>query len=245
MSLPLNAVYHADCFDLLKGVADRSADLVVLDPNYQDWDDLIAKGIIEEARRILKPRGNVLLFTKKPYDFNLRNKVEPFFRNELIWRYKKNGNWYSKRMPIYAYQKIYWCCGEDFFFNPQTGIPHSEERKLPAFPPRAEPFIGYQADDKTVESCNTFRLDSPEYYYGGQFLKDFLDIPRKREGKIPTKPIELCQILVRCFSPIDGLVVDPFMGGGNIMLTASRERRSFIGGDVDEGCFKLASEKIK
>lgn len=245
MNHPLNSVYHTDCFDLLRGIDDKSADLVILDPNYQDWDTLMTKGLIEEALRVLKPRGNILMFTKKPYDHNLRVKVDSFFRNELIWRYKKNGNWYSKKMPIYSYQKIYWGCGSDFFFNPQTGIPHDKSRGIPEHPPLPEPFVGYADGDENLERCNTFGFDSPEYYHGGQFIKDFLDIPRKREGAIPTKPVELCQILIRCFSPIGGLVVDPFMGGGNIMLTASRERRKFIGGDIDEACFKLASEKIK
>ena len=237
MSHPLNSVYHTDCFDLLRGVDDKSADLVVLDPNYQDWDVLIAKGLFEESLRVLKPTGSILLFTKKPYDLNIRNKVDPYFRNELIWQYKTNGNWYSARMPIYTYQKIYWCCHANFFYNQQTGIPREGEEEQARLEAETHgSFIGYRADEP---------LYSAGHHLGGQFLKDFLDIPRKREGATPTKPIELCQILIRCFCPVGGLVVDPFMGGGNIMLTASREMRKFIGGDIDEACFKLASEKIK
>lgn len=233
MSVELNRVYQSDCFDLLKEVGDKSADLVVLDPNYQDWDALIARGLFEEALRVLKPTGSILLFTKKPYDLNIRNKVDPYFRNELIWKYKKNGNWYSTRMPIYTYQKIYWCCHADFFYNQQTGIPREGEEDQIIF---EEPFIGYRQDEP---------LHSAGHLRGGQFLKDFLDIPRKREGATPTKPIELCQILIRCFCPVGGLVVDPFMGGGNIMLTASKEKRQFVGGDLDEACYKLASSKIQ
>ena len=55
MSVELNKVYHRDCFELLRDVEDKSADLVVLDPNYQDWDDLIAKGLVEESLRVQKP----------------------------------------------------------------------------------------------------------------------------------------------------------------------------------------------
>ncbi len=238
MSVELNKVYHRDCFELLREVEDKSADLVVLDPNYQDWDDLIAKGLVEESLRVLKPTGNILLFTKKPYDFNLRNKINPFFRNELIWKYKKNGNWYSTRMPIYTYQKIYWCCHEGFFYNQQTGIPREgEEEQAMLESERDGQFIGYREDEP---------LYSSGHYRGGQFLKDFLDIPRKREnGTIPTKPTELCQILIRCFSPVGGLVIDPFMGGGNVVLTAMREQRRFVGCDLDASCVQFASEKIK
>lgn len=236
MPVEPNTIHQKDCFDLLREIGDGTADLVVLDPNYQDWDDLLARGLFEESIRVLKPTGNILLFTKKPYDLHLRNKIDPFFRNELIWKYKKNGNWYSHRMPIYTYQKIYWCCHADFFYNPQTGIPHDRTLGDERRQDQGDEFIGYGLDEQL------FTID---YAYGGQWLKDFLDIPRKRENKtIPTKPTELCQILIRCFSPLDGLVVDPFMGGGNVVFTAMRERRRFIGGDTDEACFKFASEKI-
>jgi DNA modification methylase len=235
--LKTNSIYKIDCFELLMAIEDKSADLVVLDPNYQDWDDLISMGLYEEALRVLKPTGNILLFTKKPYDFNLRNKINPTFRNEIIWQYKKNGNWYSNRMPIYTYQKIFWCCNKDFFYSQQTGIPRiGEEEQARNKAEVGGLFIGYKADE-----C----LYSAGHYIGGQFLKDLLDIPRKREGKIPSKPVELCQILIRCFSPIGGFVVDPFMGGGNVILTSSKENRNFIGGDIDEHCFKLVSEKLK
>ena len=238
MTIQPNTVHLKDCFELLKGIGDKTADLVLLDPNYQDWDDLIAKGIIEEARRLLKPTGNILLFTKKPYDLNLRVKVDPIFRNEIIWKYKKNGNWYSTRMPIYTYQKIYWCCGESFFYNQQTGIPQAgEEEQAMMETMTLGQFVGYRLDEP-LWSCEG-------RYRGGRVLKDFLDIPRSRENKtIPTKPIELCQILLRCFCPVGGLVVDPFMGGGNFILTAHKEGRQFIGGDIDESCFRLANEKV-
>jgi hypothetical protein len=35
------------------------------------------------------------------------------------------------------------------------------------------------------------------------------------------------------------------MGGGNVVLTASEEGRNFIGGDLDEACFKFALDKVK
>jgi DNA modification methylase len=237
MTVEVNTVYKKDCFELLGGLADNVADLIVLDPNYQDWDNLIEKGLVEETFRVLKKTGNVLMFTKKPHDFNLRNKINPVFRNEIIWKYKKNGNWYSYKMPIYTYQKIYWCCNKGFFYNPQTGFPHGTEISQAEFDYSniGKDFNGY-AEGEQLFSIN--------YDYGGQWLKDLLDIPRKREdGKTPTKPITLCQILIRCFSPVGGLVVDPFMGGGNFVVTAFNEQRDFVGCDIDEKCYLLSLEK--
>jgi hypothetical protein len=73
----------------------------------------------------LKDTGNLLLFTKKPYDFEVRKHIDYCYRNEIIWKYIKTGNWVSNAMPTYSYQKIFWCCGNKPYFNPRTGIKYS------------------------------------------------------------------------------------------------------------------------
>jgi hypothetical protein len=44
-------------------------------------------------------------------------------------------------------------------------------------------------------------------------------------------PYRLAHDIVRCFSPVRGLVCDPFVGAGTTALAAIREGRRFIGGD--------------
>lgn len=45
-------------------------------------------------------------------------------------------------------------------------------------------------------------------------------------------PYRLASDLVRCFCPVGGLVVDPFVGAGTTGLAAVTEGRRFIGGDL-------------
>lgn len=231
--MELNKIHQKDCFELLAGLDDNSADLIFLDPNYQDWGKLIADGLVGECFRILKETGNILMFTKKPYDYELRNQINYCFRNEIIWKYIKTGNWVSNKMPTYSYHKIFWCCGKDFFFNPRTGMPYSSNTK--------QGNKGYLVFDGYKEKSKPF-FNSEE----GVWLNDLLNIERKREdgGNIPTKPIELCQILIRCFSPKGGLIIDPFMGGGNILVTAKKEGRNYIGGDIEKSCFDFVTDKL-
>ena len=233
--MELNKIYNKDAFELLKSIDNESADLIILDPNYQDWNKFCKDGIIDLALEKLKKEGNLIMFTKKPYDFNLRNTINPYYRNEIIWKYIKTGNWVSNKLPTYSYQKIFWANkSKDNFFNPRTGMPYS--------PNTQQGNKGYLVFDGYKEKSKPFKNSNE-----GIWLNDFLHIERKREGegKIPTKPIKLCQIIIKCFCPKKGLVVDPFCGGGNIPKVARSEGVNFIAGDLDKYCVNYTKDKLK
>ena len=61
--LELNKIYNIDAFNLLSELEDESVDLLILDPNYQDWIDFNSRGLMVEAIRVLKQTGNILCFT--------------------------------------------------------------------------------------------------------------------------------------------------------------------------------------
>jgi site-specific DNA-methyltransferase (adenine-specific) len=231
--LKLNTVNEIDCFDLLQGLEDNSADLIVLDPNYQDWEMLIDKRIIELSLSKIKPTGNILMFTKKPYDHKLRCYIDVWFRNEFIWNYIKTGNWVSNGMPTYSYHKIFWCCKDKSYFNPRTGIKYSANT---------------QQGNKGYMTFQGYRKKSKffENHPDGIWLNDLLQIERSREnnGKTPTKPLKLCQILTKCFCPKNGLLIDPFMGAGNFIVSAKKEKVNFIGGDIEPNLVNFVKDKL-
>jgi hypothetical protein len=45
-------------------------------------------------------------------------------------------------------------------------------------------------------------------------------------------PLRLARDIVRCFCPVGGLVVDPFVGAGTTAIAAVTEGRRFVGGDL-------------
>jgi len=44
-SIERYGLFHGDAMDLILGLEDNSVDLVVLDPDYQDWDRLCKQGL--------------------------------------------------------------------------------------------------------------------------------------------------------------------------------------------------------
>jgi DNA modification methylase len=58
------------------------------------------------------------------------------------------------------------------------------------------------------------------------------------------KPIELMKYLIRMVTPTGGVVLDPFMGSGSTGRAANLEGFGFVGIELDETYFKIASDRI-
>jgi len=224
---------RCDAIDYIRTMGSGSADLIILDPDYQDWTRLIAAGLLQESMRVLKDTGSILCFTKQPFDFNLRVAVNQWFRREIVWTFTNGGAWVSNKMPLVSTQKIYWLTkGGDFYFNPRTGLSYSAGTK--EFKRSSKVFEGYAAEGKD------FKKD-PD----GTWIRDHLHFNKPRCGNIPAKPAELIKILIRCFCPEDGVIFDPFAGSGVVEIITKDDKHKTIGTEIDEDRFNVIAEKIR
>ena len=196
IEMEINKIYNKDAFELLFELEDESVDLIILDPNYQDWDRFCADGLIVQAVRVLKLTGNILCFTKQPFDFNLRNEINHIFRREIVWTFTNGGAWVSNR----------------------------RSKKV---------FEGYEEEGKQFEKSKD-----------GVWLRDHLHFNKPHTGKIPSKPQELYDILIKCYCPKNGLVVEPFSGSGNFAKTCIRQNKNYIGSELDEKVFDYSITNV-
>ena len=230
--MELNKVYNCDCMERLWEIDDESVDLILLDPNYNDWDLLCEKGLICQAVRTLKPTGNLICFTKQPFDYNLRNEIDHIFRREIVWTFCNGGAWVSNKMPLVSFQKIYWCTiGKDFYFNPRTGIGYSDQTK--DFKRSTKVFDGYYEEGREFKKSDD-----------GIWLRDHLHYNKPNSGKLPAKPQELIDIIVKCFSPDNGLVLDPFCGSGTTIVSAIKQNRQYIGFEINPDYIDIIQKRI-
>ena len=58
------------------------------------------------------------------------------------------------------------------------------------------------------------------------------------------KPIKLMSYLVNLVTPVDGIVLDPFMGSGSTGMAAKQEGFHFVGIDLDEEYVKISQARI-
>ena len=230
--MDLNQIILGDCMELLPLLDDGIADLIILDPNYNDWDSLCKEGLISEAVRLLKPTGNLLCFTKQPFDYNLRLEIDHIFRREIIWTFTNGGAWVSNRMPLVSFQKIYWSTiSNDFYFNQRTGLPYND--KTTNFKRSKKVWEGYNCEGRDF-------LKSED----GVWIRDHLHFNKPNMGGIPAKPLELIDILIRCFSPTGGLVIDPFCGSGQIPISCLKQNRNFISYELSDKTYNIANNRL-
>jgi len=58
------------------------------------------------------------------------------------------------------------------------------------------------------------------------------------------KPLAPIQTLIRCLTPLDGLVLDPFMGSGTTLVAAKLEGRRAIGIEIEERYCEIAAKRL-
>ena len=232
-AMEINKVYNENCMDYITDIDDESIDLVILDPNYQDWDSLCEQGLICESVRVLKPTGNIICFTKQPFDFNLRNEINHIFRREIIWSFLNGGAWVSNKMPLVSFQKIYWLVTTNqFYFNERTGLDYNEKTK--STKRNKKVFQGYESDGRYFEKSKN-----------GTWLRDHYHFNKPQSGKIPQKPSDLLKILINCLSPNNGIILDPFIGSGESIIQSIELNRNFIGFEIDKNIYKISSNRIQ
>lgn len=203
-------------------LAPRSVDLVMLDPDYNTYDTLIESGFIDKLVSLLTPNGNVLAFTKQPFDLALRNKIASQFRREFIWSFTNGGAWVSNKMPLVSHQKIIWFTpNKEFYFEPRTGLEYSNLTR--SFKRSTKVFRDSISDGQMFEPSDD-----------GTWIRDHYHYNKPIGTRVFSKPVELISTLVKCFCPTDGYVFDPFMGSGVTGVVCADQQKNYLGVDLDD-----------
>lgn len=76
---------------------------------------------------------------------------------------------------------------------------------------------------------------------------EFVIMPTQKNGKvhISQKPLEFVEKLIMNSSKKGQLILDPFMGSGTTGVACVNTNRNFIGIEMDENYFNIATKRIK
>lgn len=248
--MEVNKLYHGDCFSLMKDIPDKSIDLILSDPPFAclnksnkaaQWDkEIDLQELWKQYERIIKDNGAILLFAFGLFDSKLIMSNPKMWKTTLIWdKVRKTGFLNAKRMAMRQHENIGVFYKKQPTYNPQMvkcephqrnhsrgNGKHKDTNRNYGKYGKAEDFI---ADEKYPSSIITF----PK----GHSKEDWLH---------PTaKPVPLLQYLICTYSNEGDLVLDNFAGGGSTCIAAIREKRNFIGMELDDHFFEVSNERIK
>lgn len=225
---------HGDCLDLLPTLPARSVDLVLSDWPYGTtacaWDSVIPLDRLwPEIKRVLKPRGAVVLTASQPFTTVLINSNLDWFRYCWVWRKSRpNGFLDANRKPMKAHEDIAVFYPRQCTYNPQ-GL------RLVSKP------------NRNTGRENVYGKVKPGYQqevtYTG-YPCSVLEYPSISNGLHPTqKPLALFEYLMRTYSNPGDVVLDNAFGSCTTGEAAIRLQRAFIGMERDETYFNLGAAR--
>lgn len=241
-------LYHGDCIQVMKSLAEKSIDVIFADPPYflsnggischsgkqvsvnkGSWDKTITveeklsfnRKWLKECRRVLKDDGTIWISGTfhNIYSVGVALELEGYsIINNITWQKPNPAPNLACRCFTNSTETIIWA------------------RKISPNGKKGKHYFNYQL----MKEIN-----------GGKQMKDvwLLPLPQKNEknfGKHPTqKPISIVKRVLLASSQADDIILDPFNGSGTTGVVASMLKRSYIGIDTSKEYLDLTIKRYK
>jgi len=247
-----NKIINADCLRILPTIPDNTFDLILSDPPYvsalkeiySEWNKVDFNILAGEYSRLLKPDGQVCLFSDPVTFATLYPILSEYFNYRFCfyWR-KSNGQIINKQMPRSNVEMIHvWkpkhTLTKDVTFNPvmRPGKPYIKRHK--AGNPTRKNEQSYTTRNETGERWPDQVLDYPS--------KDNLSNPERSNAKpFPCyKPISLVGYLFRTLSNPGDFILDNFAGSGSVGIACHRLGRKWLLIESDPQYYRESRELI-
>lgn len=222
---------------------DVKVDAVITDPPYGTtacaWDCVIPFPDMWQCLKLLrKDNAATLLFGNEPFNSLLRLSNINEFKYDIYWQKERATNIFQlKRRPAKVIETI------SVFYAQQ-----------PTYNPQMTTYQGPKRTNKVKDGKLGVLVDSQnrrphEYHDDGlryplqivQFRRDILT-----SNLHPTqKPVALMEYLVKTFSNPGDTVLDFAMGSGSTGIACMNLDRNFIGIELDDHYFDIASQRLQ
>ena len=223
-------LYKGDCLELMRGVGTESIDLIVTDPPYK----IATGGVPNET-------NNVILNKNRPKGILTEHsqliKIIPKFSDWIpeCYRVLKNGT------------HAYFMINSSNLIELANGIEKAGfkiHNILTWKKNNCTPSQFYMKNCEFVIFCRKGKAKYINNIGDSKTVHEFNNISGKKVH--PTeKPIELMKFYIENSSEENDTVLDPFMGSGSTGVACVNTFRNFIGFEIDEIYFNIASKRIE
>ena len=201
------------------------------------WDNIIPFDIMwDKIYKLTYKKSNIILFGSEPFSSNLRTSNINNYRYDIIWdkgRGKDPMN--AKNRPMKRHENISVFYRQKGIYNPQmTKLDVPDIRK----------------NNKTTTSSLWNRNGNittskvyTERYPTSIFL--YADNNHKNRFHPTQKNLNLLECLIKTYTLENELVLDFTMGSGSCGVACINTNRKFIGIELDNNYFNIASKRIE
>jgi site-specific DNA-methyltransferase (adenine-specific) len=244
--LAVNKIYNADCVEGMRNLPDAVVDLVITDPpfaiefkakraNYNRTPSRVLEGYSEipadkyhdftrdwmtQVHRLLKDSGSMYVFSGWNNLKDILNALDEIgfvTINHLIWKYQF-GVVTRKKFVTSHYHCLYVCKNE------------SERRFFP--------FARFGKDERDEAGRSLHYRDKEDVWI---INREYWNGDRKTPTKLPYELVEKCLV----YSSQEGdLVLDPFLGSGQVAVVCKMLRRRYLGFEIVRDYFDFATQRL-
>lgn len=244
----VNKIICGDCLDVMKGIPDKSIDLVLTDPPYGTtackWDAVIPfEPMWMQLKRITKENSAIILFGSQPFTSALIMSNPKMFRYSWIWDKNKAANFlFGNKMPMKITEDIVVFYKRQPTYNPQkTKNPKGEEKR--------HLYKASLQKDETFKQHLPNGMDytrkSSKYEPGKLLPTTILRFKRDAKPIHPTqKPVALFEYLIKTYTDEGNTVLDNCIGSGTTAIACINTNRNFIGIELDPKYCEIARQRI-
>lgn len=238
----INTVIKGDCLEVMKGIPDKSIDMILCDLPYGTtackWDTIIPfEPLWGQYKRIIKDNGAIVLTASQPFTSALVMSNARMFKYEWIWEKDGGSNFATtKYQPMKEHENVLVFGKGTLKYNQQK-----QER------------IGSRKG-KVTKTVDSGRKDS---VYGTQEGGKELEVPELRtprsiqrftreRGIHPTqKPVALFEYLIKTYTNKGDLVLDNCAGSGTTGIAARNLNRNFILIEKEQEYIDIINKRLK
>ena len=240
---------QGDCLELMKGIADKSVDMILCDlpygmlntknPNAQ-WDNIIPFDALWQGyKRVIKDNGAIVLFASGMFTANLMESNRQMWKYNLVWKKgnRPTGFLNAKKQPLRITEDICVFYRKQPTYNPQFTIGEKVHSRGNA---------GNGRGKQGRNGCYGEFKCTPAILTNEKYPLSIVDIPKEHPQKYhPTqKPVALLEYLMKTYTNEGDTVLDNTMGSGSTGVACVNTHRRFIGIELDETYFNIAKERI-
>ena len=199
------------------------------------WDTIIAfEPLWKEYKRIIKDNGAIVLTASQPFTSALIMSEPNLFKYDIAWLKERPSNpALAKKRPLNYKEDVCVFYKKQPIYNPQMTLRDEKNKRNN----KNEKF-NTEASAKLGDSFKKTGLN--DYCYPKNFIKKNV-----QRGMHPTqKPVELMEYLIKTYTNEGETVLDNTMGSGSTGVAAKQLNRSFIGIEMDDKYFDIASKRI-